>query len=274
MRRAVLLGGGGMVTAVLLICALLVGVALTPAAPLTFGSAATNGAWVQAKQFDGQLQSAAGAGAKAAAQAASAVAAIEGWQAPGGFVKVKSALVAWGQAIVAGAPAATLAGDRAAATADLDSLASSAGPQVTNPGSAAQMTALAWAEQEIGVPYVWGGSSPAAGFDCSGLVQWAFARAGVPLPRVAATQMAAGPAVAPGTPLAAGDLVFFWVASDGQAPGVAGHVGIYVGGGWMLDAPHTGVDVRYDKFSSTVAPMPGQAWGTGATYLGATDPGA
>jgi len=91
-----------------------------------------------------------------------------------------------------------------------------------------------------GVPYLWGGEG-AGGFDCSGLVQWAYARAGVVLPRVAQDQFDAGPQLAPGAPLVPGDLVFF-----GAGRRAVTHVGVYVGDGRMVDAPHTGAVVRVD----------------------------
>ncbi len=107
------------------------------------------------------------------------------------------------------------------------------------PAGAAQ-AAVEAALTQRGVPYVWGGEDP-GGFDCSGLVQWAYAHAGVALPRVAQDQYDVGPAVPAGLPLVAGDLVFF-----GIGPHAVTHVGIYLGDGRMLDAPHTGADVRVD----------------------------
>jgi hypothetical protein len=98
----------------------------------------------------------------------------------------------------------------------------------------------------LGVPYQWGGARPKTGFDCSGLVQFVFAQLGVALPHYAAGQFvsADGVWVAPNR-LQPGDLVFF-AGSDGtrQAPG---HVGIYVGDGYLIDAPHTGSFVRVDS---------------------------
>ncbi len=81
----------------------------------------------------------------------------------------------------------------------------------------------------LGVPYVWGGASP-SGFDCSGLVQYAFAKLGVSLPHSTYALWPMGVAVAR-SQLQAGDLVFF----NGL-----GHMGIYIGNNQMNHAPHTG----------------------------------
>ncbi len=99
--------------------------------------------------------------------------------------------------------------------------------------------AVAAAESQLGVPYVWGGESPGVGFDCSGLVQWAWGRAGVSLPRTAQGQYDAVTHI-PMSALEAGDLVFW---DDGT--GSVQHVAIYVGGGTVIHAPSTGSVVRY-----------------------------
>jgi peptidoglycan DL-endopeptidase CwlO len=91
-----------------------------------------------------------------------------------------------------------------------------------------------------GLPYVWGGAGPAT-FDCSGLVQWSFAQAGIVMPRVAADQARSGPAV-PVSQLAPGDLLFYH--TDPTAPGYISHVAIYLGNGWMIQAPEPGLDVE------------------------------
>ncbi len=106
--------------------------------------------------------------------------------------------------------------------------------------SATVVDALTFAAGQLGVPYQWGGTGP-GGFDCSGLAQAAYGHTGVALPRVAQDQYDAGPVVPAGAPVRPGDLLFF-----GSGPGGVDHVGIYVGGGEMVDAPFTGALVRFD----------------------------
>jgi peptidoglycan DL-endopeptidase CwlO len=102
------------------------------------------------------------------------------------------------------------------------------------PSSTLGGQAVAIAEQYLGVPYVWGGASP-SGFDCSGLVMYVYSQLGVSLPHNAASQYASLPHV-PTSDLEPGDLVFFYGL---------GHVGIYVGDGMMIHAPHTGTVVQF-----------------------------
>jgi peptidoglycan DL-endopeptidase CwlO len=109
------------------------------------------------------------------------------------------------------------------------------------PMTAAELTtALRAAESRQGLPYVWGAAGPSA-FDCSGLVQWAFAQAGVRMPRVADDQARTGPAV-PISELEPGDLLFYH--TDPTAPGYISHVAIYLGNGWMIQAPEPGLSVQ------------------------------
>lgn len=123
--------------------------------------------------------------------------------------------------------------------------------------------AVEYALSQVGTPYMWGGESPGVGFDCSGLAQAAYAAAGVPIPRVAQEQFYAGPPVPLGTPLRPGDLVFF-----GSGPTDVTHVGVVVdSAGVMVDAPHTGAEVRVEPFSPTV----GARWGDDV-FVGATRP--
>jgi cell wall-associated NlpC family hydrolase len=95
------------------------------------------------------------------------------------------------------------------------------------------------AMSQLGVPYVWGGASP-SGFDCSGLVVWAYAQAGRPgLPHYTGSLWQMGVGVSY-SQLAPGDLVFFYGGS---------HVGIYIGGGQFIHAPHTGDVVKISDMS-------------------------
>jgi cell wall-associated NlpC family hydrolase len=93
---------------------------------------------------------------------------------------------------------------------------------------------VAYAKRFIGVRYVYGGSSPRSGFDCSGFVRYVYAHFGVSLPHSSYAQFGDGRRVARGS-LRPGDLVFF----DG-----VGHVGLYVGNGRFIHAPHSGTRVQ------------------------------
>jgi NlpC/P60 family len=92
-----------------------------------------------------------------------------------------------------------------------------------------------YARHLLGVPYRYGGESPASGFDCSGLVRYVFAHFGLELPHSSYADFDLGASVDRGS-LRPGDLVFF----DG-----VGHVGLYVGSGLFIHAPHSGMTVRF-----------------------------
>jgi cell wall-associated NlpC family hydrolase len=94
---------------------------------------------------------------------------------------------------------------------------------------------VALAQQHLGTPYVWGGESP-GGFDCSGLMQWAYGQVGIDLPRVSRDQAKVGRAVSPAE-ARPGDLVFF-------ERGAIDHIGLYAGGGKWVVAPKTGDVVK------------------------------
>ena len=112
-----------------------------------------------------------------------------------------------------------------------------------------------------GMPYVWGAAGPTS-FDCSGLVQWSFAEAGIVMPRVAADQALTGPSV-PVSQLQPGDLLFYH--TDPTAPTSISHVAIYLGNGWMIQAPEPGLDVEVvpadfgTEFAGAVRVNPAQA---------------
>jgi cell wall-associated NlpC family hydrolase len=114
---------------------------------------------------------------------------------------------------------------------------------VPPPSGSLGQQAVAIAMQELGVPYVWGGASP-SGFDCSGLTMWVYAQLGIQLDHYTGSQWQAGPHV-PYDALEPGDLVFF-------EPDI-GHVGIYIGNGLFIHAPHTGDVVRISSLSGWYA---------------------
>ena len=105
--------------------------------------------------------------------------------------------------------------------------------------------AIRAAESKLGIPYVWGGESDAeGGYDCSGLVQYAFAQAGIRMPRVAADQATTGWRI-PFSQARPGDLLIW--ANDPTAPGYISHIAIYIGNGKMVVAPHTGDVVKIQE---------------------------
>jgi hypothetical protein len=114
-------------------------------------------------------------------------------------------------------------------------------------GGPLALTAVAEAKKHLGTPYQWGGSTPQTGFDCSGLVQWAYAKAGIEVPRTSEQQILApnGKPVDRGH-LRPGDLVFFR-----NAGGDVHHVGISLGGDKFINAPHTGAKVRIDDLNES-----------------------
>ena len=111
----------------------------------------------------------------------------------------------------------------------------------TGPTSSQADKAVEYAYSKLGDPYVYGATGPSS-FDCSGLVQAAWASAGVDIPRTTYEQAAAGYPAIPKSELEPGDLVFF----NGDS-----HVGMYVGGGDMIDAPQTGEDVEKVSLSGS-----------------------
>jgi cell wall-associated NlpC family hydrolase len=117
---------------------------------------------------------------------------------------------------------------------------SSDATQAAPPASSAAAQAVQIALGEQGVPYVWGGASP-SGFDCSGLVSWAYAQVGISLPHYTGALWNSGTHVSVDQ-LEPGDLVFF----HGES-----HVGMYIGGGQFVQAPHTGDVVKVSSLSDS-----------------------
>ena len=119
------------------------------------------------------------------------------------------------------------------------------GPATIVPGGGrgAGPAAVQLATTFIGTRYQWGGESPKTGFDCSGLVQYAYSRYGVTLPRVAEQQAAVGTPISP-EQLTPGDAVFF-----ADRSGYIHHEGLYVGNGYFVHAPHSGDVVKISSLS-------------------------
>ena len=126
---------------------------------------------------------------------------------------------------------------------------------------------VALAKQQLGTPYEWGGESP-GGFDCSGLLQWAYGQVGIDLPRVSNDQAKAGRAVS-AAEARPGDLVFF-------ERGRVDHIGMYAGGGQWVVAPKTGDVVKLQdvdlskattirRITSDAAPAPAAAASAGGS---------
>jgi peptidoglycan DL-endopeptidase CwlO len=118
-------------------------------------------------------------------------------------------------------------------------------------------TAIAFAEQQLGKPYLWGGTGPDA-FDCSGLVMMAYRAAGINIARTSQQQWATETRV-PASQVQPGDLVFF-AGADGT-PTSPGHVGLVIGDGKMIEAYATGFPIRVATY-------------TGRAPIGFTRPGA
>jgi cell wall-associated NlpC family hydrolase len=110
----------------------------------------------------------------------------------------------------------------------------------SRPKGAVGVRAARLARRYLGVPYAYGGASPRHGFDCSGLVMYVYSKLGVSLPHHAASQYRYGREVSRWG-LKPGDLVFF---------SGLGHVGLFIGKGRFIDAPHSGAVVRVASLAS------------------------
>jgi len=125
-------------------------------------------------------------------------------------------------------------------------------------------TAISYAREQLGKPYLWGGTGPDS-FDCSGLVMMAYRAAGINIPRTSEEQWSWGPQI-PASQVQPGDLVFF-AGSDGT-PASPGHVGLVIGKNTMIEAYATGFPIRISQFGTA-----GAAAGDG-TVVGFTRPWA
>jgi cell wall-associated NlpC family hydrolase len=158
-------------------------------------------------------------------------------------------------------------GDATAGTVTTAAGSTQAGGLLT---AAQTTTMLKAALSRVGMPYVWGAEGPRS-FDCSGLVQWSFAQAGLVMPRVAADQARTGPAVSVSR-LQPGDLLFYH--TDPTAPTYISHVAIYLGKGYMIQAPEPGENVEVvpvalgSEFAGAVAVSPRIAAGVAASLVG------
>lgn len=122
-------------------------------------------------------------------------------------------------------------------------------PAGGGPASQPALAAVAFAQAQLGKPYVWGSDGDSeGGFDCSGLTHAAYQASGVTIPRTAQTQRDAGPLLPSGTSLLPGDLVFF-----GSSPHAITHVGIAISSTHMINAPYTGALVRVDPIGHYLA---------------------
>jgi cell wall-associated NlpC family hydrolase len=132
--------------------------------------------------------------------------------------------------------------------------------------------AISFAEQQLGKPYLWGGTGPDA-FDCSGLVMMAYRAAGISIARTAATQWATETRV-PASQVQPGDLVFF-AGADGTVTN-PGHVGLVIGGGKMIEAYATGFPIRIASYTNRGAIGFTEPWAgaKGTTPRATTSPGS
>jgi cell wall-associated NlpC family hydrolase len=140
----------------------------------------------------------------------------------------------------------TLTAAERSALADADARASRSSSERVDLGNSTSANsraaaAFAAAQSKLGTPYVYGASGPSS-FDCSGLTSWAYAQAGVSIPRTSQAQANAGTRIYNQSDLRVGDLVIFY--------GDMHHVGLYAGNGQVIHAPRTGTVVRYESIGN------------------------
>lgn len=127
-------------------------------------------------------------------------------------------------------------------------LAAATGAPASGDGSVAGEDVVVEARKYLGLPYVWGGTDPNKGMDCSGLVQVVYKSLGYDLPRVSYQQAAAGRPVASMAEAQPGDLLAWDNSSRNNG---VDHIAIYIGGGKMIEAPRTGLNIRIVDVPST-----------------------
>ncbi|TYP86293.1 lytic transglycosylase domain-containing protein [Blastococcus xanthinilyticus] len=146
---------------------------------------------------------------------------------------------------------------------------SSAGTASASAGTASESAVVSEAQKYLGVPYLWGGTDPAKGLDCSGFTKLVFGNLGIELPRTSSQQATAGKAVASLDAARPGDLVFF---DHSSARAGIDHVGIYIGNGQMVAAPQAGETVKVQAVGNPSVirrVLPEQAAATAAPAAGA-----
>ena len=163
-------------------------------------------------------------------------------------------------------------GTRATTSSNWASAAASAGLDGTSTdyatasaGTASEQGVVTEATKYLGVPYLWGGTDPSKGLDCSGFTQLVYKNLGIDLPRTSSQQATSGQAVASLADARPGDLVFFDYSSS--RPGVD-HVGIYIGDGQMVAAPQEGEAVKVQSVGNPTVirrVLPAESAGTGST---------
>lgn len=155
----------------------------------------------------------------------------------------------------------------AAAAAGLDGTGSAA--TATGPATASESAVVAQAQKYLGVPYLWGGTDPAKGLDCSGFTQRIYKDVGIDLPRTSSQQATSGQPVASLADARPGDLVFF--DHSPSRPGID-HVGVYIGNGKMIAAPQEGEVVKVQDVGTPAVirrVLPPQAAAPAAASAGA-----
>jgi cell wall-associated NlpC family hydrolase len=169
------------------------------------------------------------------------------------------------QAASAGQPVGSPAAFQAALAA-----ATATGTGGTGSTGTAGQAVVDEARRYLGVPYRWGGTDPSTGLDCSGLVQLVYSKSGISLPRVSSEQARVGQAVPSLAQAQPGDILAFGSPVH--------HVAIYIGHGKMIEAPHTGEDVRisdvYETPTAIRRVLPTTTTASTARVTGATATGA